>query len=567
MKKYIIYVASFVGAALLQTGCYDDKGDYDYHDVNTMEIVIPETKLRMPKEEAVEVSIMPEISQTLGQNEEDLVFQWKRLNSNATLGSDRLIDYTNYSVGKECKITVEPNESNNIGLMLVVSDKKNGTVWYQQGQVTIIKPFNPCWFILQEKENKGMLGAIEGTPEGYYVYPDVFQSEAGTMFPLDGKPLAVTARREYGGDRASISIMPPIFGLKIVPILTLVTDKDAALFTPSTLEMMYKSDKILFEPVQQGKTIKIDDYKMDKNGELFVNDGKSYFAYMDGFCIPYSIKSETGDYLSVSTYGSYGTGLVFFDSSTHSFLSGQALSGFNDYMNVSYYKSKPIRSGSSKWTDANPITASSIDLDEEGGAFDPNHIDPSLQVKDIITGGSYGNYAYAVTAPFNGKELTVFKFSADWENEDPTCAAKYTIAVPSEVDVETAKFVASYAYTANIIFMASGNKLYRINLDRGQVTELYAYEVDSSAQIASLKFKDPESVREENDEEAEGEYKEKLGMCLGLGINTGEKGVVVEIQLTMAGDISREERSICVYEDPNQPIGKIVDITYNYELE
>ena len=92
MKKYIIYVASFVGAALLQTGCYDDKGDYDYHDVNTMEIVIPETKLRMPKEEAVEVSIMPEISQTLGQNEEDLVFQWKRLNSNATLGSDRLID-------------------------------------------------------------------------------------------------------------------------------------------------------------------------------------------------------------------------------------------------------------------------------------------------------------------------------------------------------------------------------------------------------------------------------------------------------------------------------------------
>ena len=55
MRKYIIYIASFVGSALLQTGCYDDKGDYDYHDVNTMDIVIPETKVRMPKEEAVEV--------------------------------------------------------------------------------------------------------------------------------------------------------------------------------------------------------------------------------------------------------------------------------------------------------------------------------------------------------------------------------------------------------------------------------------------------------------------------------------------------------------------------------
>ena len=34
MRKYIICIVSFIGAALLQTGCYDDKGDYDYHDVN-----------------------------------------------------------------------------------------------------------------------------------------------------------------------------------------------------------------------------------------------------------------------------------------------------------------------------------------------------------------------------------------------------------------------------------------------------------------------------------------------------------------------------------------------------
>ena len=553
MRTYIIYIASFIGSALLQTSCYDDKGDYDYHDVNMMEIVIPEIKLRMPKEEAVEVSIVPQISQTLEQNEENLVFQWKRLKPDVTLGSSRLSDYTDYSEGKECTITVEPNESQNIGLMLVVSDKRNGTAWYQQGQVTIIKPFNPCWFVLQEKENKGVLGAIEGTSEGYYVYPDVFRSETGTMFPLDGKPLAVTARREYGGDRAVINTMPSFLGLKIVPILALVTDKDAALFTPSTLEMVYKSDKILFEPVQQGKAIKIDAYKMDKNGELFVNDGKSYFAYMDGFCIPYTIQNESGDYLSVSTYGSYGTGLVFFDSSTHSFLNGWALSGFSDYYGVSYSISKSVRSGFYTWKDQHPIVASTINPDdEEGSAFNPNSIDPSLQVRAIVTGGNGGNYAYAVTSSQNGKDLTVFKFSADWENEDPTCAGLYTVSLPSEIDVETAKFAASYAYTADILFVASGNKLYRIDLNRSLVTELYQYETDPSAQITCLKFKDAES-------------EEELGMSLGLGINTADKGVVVELQLTVAGDVAREENSICVYEDPDQPIGKIVDISYNYE--
>lgn len=107
---YHLY-SKFIGAALLQTGCYDDKGDYDYHDVNTMDIVIPETKVRMPKEEAVEVSIIPEISQTLEQNEKNLVFQWKKTIEGKKAGSDRLSDYKDYSVGKECKVTVEPYES------------------------------------------------------------------------------------------------------------------------------------------------------------------------------------------------------------------------------------------------------------------------------------------------------------------------------------------------------------------------------------------------------------------------------------------------------------------------
>ena len=57
--------------------------------------------------------------------------------------------------------------------------------------------------------------------------------------------------------------------------------------------------------------------------------------------------------------------------------------------------------------------------------------------------------------------------------------------------------------------MTSGNKLYRIDLGRGRAIELYTYETDPSAQIVSFKFKDPESVREEDDDEEIGEYKEK----------------------------------------------------------
>ena len=554
MRKYIICIVSFIGAALLQTGCYDDKGDYDYHDVNTMDIVIPETKVRMPKEEAVEVSIIPEISQTLEQNEENLVFQWKRTIEGKKAGSDRLSDYKDYSVGKECKVTVEPYESENIGLMLVITNKKNGTTWYQIGEVAIIRPLNPCWFVLQEKEGKGVLGAIEGTPGGYYVYPDVFKSELNQSFPLEGKPLAVSARKNYGD--SYLSSMLVFFGFKVSPALMVVTDQDLALLTPSTLITRYPSNKILFEPTGKGEPLNIEFYKMSAHGELFVNSGKAYCAPMDGFCVPFSVKKES-EFLAISAYGSYGGGYLFFDSENHRFLSASIPSYYDYMMNQA---TQNIRRYGTKWSDQKPVQTYFISSNELD-AFDPNKIEPSLEMRDIVTGGSQGDFAYAIAAPQNGQELTVFKFS----DEDPVCTARYRLALPSEVNIETTKFTASYAYTANLIFMTSGNKLYRIDLDRGRAIELYTYETDPSAQIVSLKFKDPESVREEDDDEETGEYKEKLGMSVGLGINTAAKGVVVELQLTVAGDVSREENSICVYEDPDQPIGKIVDISYNYE--
>lgn len=555
MRKYIICIVSFIGAALLQTSCYDDKGDYDYHDVNTMDIVIPQTKVRMPKEEAVEVSITPEISQTLEQNEENLVFQWKKTIEGKKAGSDRLSDYKDYSVGKECKVTIEPYESENIGLMLVITDKKNGTTWYQTGEVVIIRPLNPCWFVLQEKEGKGVLGAIEGTPEGYYVYPDVFKSESNQIFPLEGRPLAVSVRKDYGD--SFLSNMLSFMGFRVSPALMLVTDQDLALLVPSTLMTKYPSNKILFEPVEKGEPLNIEYYKMSTHGELFVNNGKAYCAPMDGFCVPFSVKKES-DFPTVSAYGSYGGGFLFFDSENHCFLNS-SIPGVGDYMGNQ--ATQNIRNYGTKWSDQKPV--STYSMSDESNVFDPDAIDPSLEVRDIVTGGSWGDFAYAIAAPRNGKELTVFKFSAQYE--DPVCAARYTISLPSDISVETAKFAASYAYTANFIFMTSGNKLYRIDLDRGRVVELYTYEVDPSAQIVSLKFKDSESVREEDDDEETGEYKEKLGMSLGLGINIADKGIIVELQLTVAGDVSREENSICVYEDPEQPIGKIVDISYNYE--
>lgn len=89
-----------------------------------------------------------------------------------------------------------------------------------------------------------------------------------------------------------------------------VTDRDLALLTPSTLITRYPSNKILFEPTGKGEPLNIELYKMSTHGELFVNSGKAYCAPMDGFCVPFSVKKES-EFPAISAYGSYGGGYLF----------------------------------------------------------------------------------------------------------------------------------------------------------------------------------------------------------------------------------------------------------------
>ena len=122
MKKIYSYILGIASVALLQ-GCYEDKGNYDYHDVNDIKIEIPEAKVRMPKTEAQSVTLTPELSQTMAQNEDNLTFEWLRLKADAKLGSKQIKDYDKYSTGKVCNVEVEPNNPESIGMMLIVSNE------------------------------------------------------------------------------------------------------------------------------------------------------------------------------------------------------------------------------------------------------------------------------------------------------------------------------------------------------------------------------------------------------------------------------------------------------------
>lgn len=550
MKKIYLYILGLVSMTLVQS-CYDDKGNYDYHAVNDMKVEIPEAKIRMPKENPAMVTLTPELTQTLAENEDNLTFEWKKLKPDAKIGSMRLADYTDYSIGKICQVVVEPNNPESIGMMLIVTDKTTGQKWYQLGKVAVVKPLNPAWFVLQEDaDQKGIVGAIEGNPDGFFAYADVFKSETGESFTLEGKPLAIAAKGNYGYGSMG--------GTKFAN-LTIATDKNIATYSPSTLTMKYGTNKILFENALNNVPVNLSYYKMDKKGEMFVTDKKAYFAYDDGWCVPYSVydkqvnsdgEEEQVAFLPTcsATFSNY---VLAYNPATHRFRIGSAFSSMMDYFGTSYYYSQYYRKGS-QWKDKKPLVFRDLSEDADGNyAFDPSNVDASLQILDILRGGDNGNYAYAVMASEGASQITVFRFS---NADDPLCAGKYTIDLDPSIDLKTAKFAASQAYSAHFIFMAAGNSVYRIDMERQKIEKIYSYDADANAKIACLKFRDPEDAENGN------------GMILGFGINTSAgQGLLGELKLTIAGDVDRSENASYIFQDANNRFGKIVDISYNYE--
>lgn len=550
MKKIYLYILGLVSMTLVQS-CYDDKGNYDYHAVNDMKVEIPEAKIRMPKENPATVTLTPELTQTLAENEDNLTFEWKKLKPDAKIGSMRLADYMDYSIGKICQVVVEPNNPESIGMMLIVTDKTTGQKWYQLGKVAVVKPLNPAWFVLQEDaDQKGIVGAIEGNPDGFFAYADVFKSETGESFTLEGKPLAIAAKGNYGYGSMG--------GTKFAN-LTIATDKNIATYSPSTLTMKYGTNKILFENALNNVPVNLSYYKMDKKGEMFVTDKKAYFAYDDGWCVPYSVYDKQvnsdGEEKQVAflptcsaTFSNY---VLAYNPATHRFRIGSAFSSMMDYFGTSYYYSQYYRKGS-QWKDKKPLVFRDLSEDADGNyAFDPSNVDASLQILDILRGGDNGNYAYAVMASEGASQITVFRFS---NADDPLCAGKYAIDLDPSIDLKTAKFTASQAYSAHFIFMAAGNSVYRIDMERQKIEKIYSYDADANAKIACLKFRDPEDAENGN------------GMILGFGINTSAgQGLLGELKLTIAGDVDRSENASYIFQDANNRFGKIVDISYNYE--
>ena len=146
MKQYI-----YILIILLLASCYDDKGNYDYTDVNTVESGLEEVYYRFTDETIV--TIDPKLSQSLEQNKENLKFLWlhSTTGTNFYVGSSVQSKVDTVCETEELRFTIDledPDLKYEHYFRLTVYDTSTGVEYQYNTKLKLGKPYDGAWMIL-----------------------------------------------------------------------------------------------------------------------------------------------------------------------------------------------------------------------------------------------------------------------------------------------------------------------------------------------------------------------------------------------------------------------------------
>ena len=162
MKK----IALFLGIVLTLAACYEDKGNYDYSELNDITIDLGNTQFTAAEGETI--SITPLLTFALDSNEANLSYEWN-------------LDGRVISTERNLSWVVDTTSSQSRCYYRVL-DNATGVTYlaYTSFQLTD-KYDNQGWMILSEKDGSASFSYIRETSSGasYDEYQDVFAQMNG----------------------------------------------------------------------------------------------------------------------------------------------------------------------------------------------------------------------------------------------------------------------------------------------------------------------------------------------------------------------------------------------------
>ena len=142
--KHIIYLLLVVG---LFSSCFDDKGNYDYTDINEVTISGFSENIYSVISYIDTLRIEPEIQGTLSSNENDFEFAWKIIPEN--------LDFSQVEEGEDFIVGQEKNLSLPITLkagkyicFYLVKDKASGVTYKHKFELQARTTTSEGWLVL-----------------------------------------------------------------------------------------------------------------------------------------------------------------------------------------------------------------------------------------------------------------------------------------------------------------------------------------------------------------------------------------------------------------------------------
>ena len=540
MKRLIYFILG-----LLVASCYDDKGNYTYQEVNTLDVSLNKVySVRLDKDTTV--TIIPQLSQSLQENEDNLEYTWLHSTTNHNFYGHGKFD----TVGLEKNLSfhIDP-EVKNLAyahyFRLNVYDRITDIEYPVNTTIELIKPYVGSWMILHRKNGQTELGSVEYIGGDIVVQEDAYYEETGKRFT--GKPQALmsyTTSCKYYGTGSGWNMF------------TVITDDPVESGVYCQWKHFEKKDSLtrMVAPLAQNSFDFQHITLADGDGTasaLLLSGGMLYQSPRAGKI--YEPAADLEGEVNITLASKISNNALLYDEAGHRFAFY-----YNTSDGLGVKKYDPLYFIESE-ENTNLIKAIPI-RDGNVSAVNPNKLPEDQKVLYLGTGYQYASawtsvYAYALAK--NDTRCFVYEFNPRGFNysDNASFNGYYTINIPQGLD-ESAVFASTPPYSG-LLFYASGNTVYRLDFKQagGKATAIYTH---AGGKAVKMKF----AKRYLSSSNAFDAYEFDVQYSLGIGFDMGNgKGDFVILNLSSTGSVGGDSEHYPakqVYTD----FGEITDFVF-----
>ena len=540
MKRLIYFILG-----LLVASCYDDKGNYTYQEVNTLDVSLNKVySVRLDKDTTV--TIIPQLSQSLQENEDNLEYTWLHSTTNHNFYGHGKFDTV--GLEKNLNFHIDP-EAKNLAyahyFRLNVYDRITDIEYPVNTTIELIKPYVGSWMILHRKNGQTELGSVEYIGGDIVVQEDAYYEETGKRFT--GKPQALmsyTTSCKYYGTGSGWNMF------------TVITDDPVESGVYCQWKHFEKKDSLtrMVAPLAQNSFDFQHITLADGDGTasaLLLSGGMLYQSPRAGKI--YEPAADLEGEVNITLASKISNNALLYDEAGHRFAFY-----YNTSDGLGVKKYDPLYFSESE-ENTNLIKAIPT-RDGNVSAVNPNKLPEDQKVLYLGTGYQYASawtsvYAYALAK--NDTRCFVYEFNPRGFNysDNASFNGYYTINIPQGLD-ESAVFASTPPYSG-LLFYASGNTVYRLDFKQagGKATAIYTH---AGGKAVKMKF----AKRYLSSSNAFDAYEFDVQYSLGIGFDMGNgKGNFVILNLSSTGSVGGDSEHYPakqVYTD----FGEITDFVF-----